>query len=301
MKDSFEFVRSCDIFKRFVGRQKNLVIPLKPVFATGPFEKWGLDFIGPINPPSSAGHNFILTTTNYFSKWSEAIALKIARDEQVINILKDNIFFRFGLPVSIISDNGPEFISAKFLKFCVDLNIKHSFSSSYYPQGNGLVESMNKKLIKILKNIIEDKPRQCHLNLTYALWEDRTTTKSSIGTTPFQLLFGQQVVLPIELQLTSFRLDFQQGELEEPPLKNKFYTLLAIDEQRNHSLHTIEKRQRTVKKYFDRKSKNTTFQVGQKVLLWDSAHADKGKHNKLQKLWIGPYVIFLLWVKIHTC
>lgn len=69
------------------------------------------------------------------------------------------------------------------------------------------------------------------LNLSYALWEDRTTTKSSIGTTPFQFLFGQQVVLPIELQLTSFRLVFQQEELEESHLKNIFHTLLALYEQ----------------------------------------------------------------------
>jgi len=166
------------------------------------------------------------------------------------------------------------------LKLCADLNIKHSFSSSYYPQGNGLVESANKKLIKILKTIINDKPRQWHLNLTYALWADRTTAKSSIGTTPFQLLFGHQVVFPIELKLTSFRLAFQQEELEESPLKDRFHTLLALDEKRNHDLQNIEKRQHTVKKYFDKRAKNMIFQVGQKVLLWDSAHADKGKNTK---------------------
>jgi len=56
-------------------------MPLKPVIATNPFEKWGLDFIGPINPPSSAGHVFILIATNYFRKWSEAIPLKNSKDE----------------------------------------------------------------------------------------------------------------------------------------------------------------------------------------------------------------------------
>jgi len=66
----------------------------------------------------------------------------------------------------------------------------------------------------ILKKIILDKPHQWHLNLTYAFWADRTTAKSSIGTSPFQLLFGKHVVLPIELQLTSLRLAFQQDELE---------------------------------------------------------------------------------------
>jgi len=171
------------------------------------------------------------------------------------------------------------------------LNIKHSFSSSYYPQGNGLAESTNKQLIKILKKIVLDKPRQWHLNLTYALWEDRTTAKASIGTSPFQWLFGQQVVLPIELQLTSFRLAFQQDELEEPSLKDRFHTLLALDEQRDYALRNIEKRQHTVKKYFDKKAKTDSFHIGQKVLFSDSTHAERGKHTKFQKLWIGPYTI----------
>jgi len=136
-----------------------------------------------------------------------------------------------------------------------------------------------------------DKPRQWHLNLTYALWADRTTAKVSIGTSPFQLLFGQQAVLPIELQLTSFRLAFQQDELEETALKDRYHTLLALDEQRDHALQNIQKRQQVVKKYFDKKAKIDSFKVGQKVLLWDSAHAEKGKHTKFQKLWIGPYTI----------
>jgi len=109
------------------------VIPLKPVIAVSLFQKWRLDFIGRINPPSLAGHIFILTTIDYFSKWSEVIALQNARDEQVINFLQDTIFSHFELSLSIILDNGLAFISAKFVKFCADLNIKHSFSSYYYP------------------------------------------------------------------------------------------------------------------------------------------------------------------------
>ena len=105
------------------------------------------------------------------------------------------------------------------------------------------------------------------------------------------MLFGQQAVLPIKLQLTSFRLAFQQDELEESALKDRYHTLLALDEQRDYALRNIEKRQQTVKKHFDKKAKADSFQVGQKVLLWDSAHAEKGRHTKFQKLWIGPYTI----------
>jgi hypothetical protein len=67
-------------------------MPLQLVLPDFPFSKWGLDFIGPINPPSSVGHIFILTTTYYFTKWIEVVPLKRAQDEQVIYFLESNIF-----------------------------------------------------------------------------------------------------------------------------------------------------------------------------------------------------------------
>jgi hypothetical protein len=56
-------------------------------------------------------------------------------------------------------------------------------------------------------------------------------------------------------------------------------------------LITLKKRQQTVKKYFDKKTKSFTFTNGEKVLLWDYAHVDKDKHSKFQNLWIDPYII----------
>jgi hypothetical protein len=76
-----------------------------------------LDFIGPINPPSSAGQVFILTAIDYFTKWDEVVLLKHLIDDQVISFLENNIFSRFGLPLEIIKDNGPTFISAKMTQF----------------------------------------------------------------------------------------------------------------------------------------------------------------------------------------
>jgi transposase InsO family protein len=110
---------------------------LQPVLPDFPISKWGLDFIGPINPPSSAGQVFILKTKYYFTKWTEAIPIKHLQDEQVISFLETNIFSRFGLPLEIITDNGPTFISAKLNLFLNKLGVKHFTSSAYYPQGNG--------------------------------------------------------------------------------------------------------------------------------------------------------------------
>jgi hypothetical protein len=158
---------------------------LQYVLPEFPFSKWGLDFIGPINSPSSAGKVFILTTMEYFTKWDEVVSLKHSTDDQVISFLENNIFSRFGLPLEIITDNGPAFISSKLTQFLANLGVKNFTSSTYYPQGNGQAESANKNLVRIVKRIIEDKPRQWHTLLTYALLEDRTTTKVSTGCNPF--------------------------------------------------------------------------------------------------------------------
>jgi transposase InsO family protein len=147
-----------------------------------------------------------LTTTYYFTKWTEAVPLKHSKDEQVISFLEINIFSRFGLPLEIITDNGPTFISAKMTQFLAKLGVKHFTSSSYYPQVNWQAESTNKTLVRIIKRLIEDKPHQWHTLLTYALWEDHTTTKVSTGCTPFQLVYGQEAILPTGMEISSLRL-----------------------------------------------------------------------------------------------
>jgi hypothetical protein len=82
----------------FVGKQKIPALPLVPVKTEAPFQQWGLDFIGEINPHSSAQHKWILTATDYFTKWVEAIPTKRATESVVIDFLEDNILSRFGCP-----------------------------------------------------------------------------------------------------------------------------------------------------------------------------------------------------------
>jgi hypothetical protein len=136
-RDSYVFSRSCDKCQKFAGKECLSSMPLQPVLRDFPFSKWGLDFIGPINPPSSAGQVFILTTIDYFKKWDEFVPLKHSTDDQAISFLENNIFSRFALPLEIITDNGPAFIFSKLTQFLDKLGVKHFTSSAYYPQGNG--------------------------------------------------------------------------------------------------------------------------------------------------------------------
>ena len=110
-RDSYKFARSCDKCQKLAGKECLSVMPMRPVLLDFHFSKWGLDFIGPINPPSFTGHIFIFTTIDYFTKWTEVVPLRHTHDEQVIYILESNIFSRFGIPLEIIMNNGqPSFL-----------------------------------------------------------------------------------------------------------------------------------------------------------------------------------------------
>jgi hypothetical protein len=79
-------------------------------------------------------------------------------------------------------------------------------SIAYYPQGNGLAESSNKILMNIIKKTLIENKKAWHVHLKYALWENRIGTKKSIGMSPFQMVYGTDVVLPINLTLPVMKL-----------------------------------------------------------------------------------------------
>jgi hypothetical protein len=151
-------IRACVKCKKFSGKQQLKSLPLKLVVALGPFQQWGLDFIGEIHPTSSGQHRCILTATDYFTKWIEAIPTRSASHKVIIGFLED-IIARFGCPNRIITENATSFKSEPLIKFCEKFGISLIHSTPYYPQGNGLAESSNKTLIKLIKRLLEDNKK----------------------------------------------------------------------------------------------------------------------------------------------
>ena len=74
-------------------------------------------------------------------------------------------------------------------------------SASYYPQGNGLAESSNKSLVRIIRKLLENNQKSWDSKLKFSLWDDRVTDKKSIGTSPFKLVYGTEAIFPIQLIL----------------------------------------------------------------------------------------------------
>ena len=92
-----------------MGRQAKAAGPLNPVMITEPFKQWGIDIIGEIKPNSSLQHKYILTATDYFTRWVEEIPLRKVNEDVVMDFLQDHFMTRFGVLISLVFNNATYF------------------------------------------------------------------------------------------------------------------------------------------------------------------------------------------------
>ena len=110
---------------------------------------------------------------------------------------------RFGVPNSLMSNNGLQFDSKAFRKFCSNLGIKNRYSTSAYLQSNGQVEATNKAIVGGLKKRLECVKGRWAEELSRVLWAYRMTPRRSMGETPFSLTYKVEAVIPAEVNLCS--------------------------------------------------------------------------------------------------
>jgi transposase InsO family protein len=139
----------------------------------------------------------------------EAIPTKKQMEEVMMKFLEKNIITRFGVPTKITTNNAKSFISVALNEFCFKYGIVLSHSLNYYPQGNGLVESNNKNIMNIVKNNFGENKKSLDNKIKYALWDDRTTTKTSTKRNPFELVYRFEACLPINIQILVLQITQQ--------------------------------------------------------------------------------------------
>ena len=110
----------------------------------------------------------------------------------------------------------------------------------HYPQGNGLVESSNKILVSIIKKMMPENKRNWDTQLVHALWENKLSGKKSIGMSPFQLVYGTDVVMPLKLSLPVMK--FLQDEVDdENPIQRRMLQLIEAHQIRESLLDKVQK------------------------------------------------------------
>jgi hypothetical protein len=238
-------IRACIKCQRFSGKKQLKSLSLKPVVVSTPFQQWGLDFIGEIHPPSSGQHRWILTATDYFTKWIEAVPTRSTSHKVIISLLED-VMARFGCPSRIFTDNATPFRSEPLVKFREQFEISLIHSTPYYPQGNGLAKSSNKGFIKLIKILLEDNKRAWDAKLKFSLWDDRVTTKKSLGISTFQLVYGIEVVFPTQLALPVAK--FLQDLEEEPDhMVRRIHQMVEVQQTREQVMNRAHDHQQKIK------------------------------------------------------
>ena len=117
-----------------------------------------------------------------------------------------NIVTRFGVPNSLVSDNGLQFDSKVFRAFCNDLSIKNKYSTPTYPQSNDQAKVVNKMILNGLKRRLDGANGRWVEELPNVLWAYCTTPRRSTSETPFSLTYGAGAVIPTEVSLCSARV-----------------------------------------------------------------------------------------------
>jgi transposase InsO family protein len=172
-----EVMRTCEGCQ-FCACKTNLPAhALQMIPVTWPFAVWGLDIVGPLRK-AFGGYTHLLVTIDKFSKWVKVRPITNLRAEQVVTFFTD-IIYRFGVPNSIITDNGSQFTGRKFLEFCDKYHICVDWAAIAHPQTNGQVEQANDMILQGLKPRIFDKlkkfGRKWLQELPAVVWSLRTT------------------------------------------------------------------------------------------------------------------------------
>ena len=153
---------------------------------SGPWQDCGADLLGPLPTGES-----ILVVVDYYSRFLEVAILKSTTSAKVIEALAP-MFARFGLPFSLRTDNGPQFVSEEFEGFLRMNGIEHRRTTPLWPQANGEVERQNRSLLKCLQ-IAQLEGKNWRTELLVWLMAYRSTPQTTTGTTPCHMMFSREI------------------------------------------------------------------------------------------------------------
>ncbi|GKV11424.1 hypothetical protein SLEP1_g22685 [Rubroshorea leprosula] len=261
-KDAIQFIRRCQKCQFFTHLIHQLAEELTTLVAPRPFAQLGLDLLGPFMR-GVGGVTHLIVGVDYFTKWVEARALSNLTTKKVEDFVFISIICRYEIPSQIVADNGTQFNCSSFWDFCSSYGIKLQFTSVYHPESNGMVESVNKCILKGIKPRLEQHKAKWADELNNVLWTYRTTSRTATCETPYHLAFGTEAVIPIEIGVPSFRVThFDEGRNGQLLREN----LDLLDEVKEEArLRTLVYKQK-IANFYNKRVQPRTFKVGDLVL-----------------------------------
>ena len=256
-----DYVKSCDRCQRGKREAHPNSTPLNPLPVAKVFERMHIDILGPL-PKTTAGHEFILVCVDSFSRWVEAFPLHDQTAVTIARVLHDEIFCRFGAPMSIVSDRGRNFLSKLVNAVCEIYQVSRHMTASYNPKANGCVERQNATIAQTLRMYICKEQNDWHLLLPTVLMAIRSAPNTETsGFSPFKMLFGDEMRLPFDTSLVPRET---LGPEARTHVKELIDRLKLVHEQaaKNTQITQEESKQK-----HDSNAKESNFLFGEQVLL----------------------------------
>jgi hypothetical protein len=282
--DVSKYCKSCHTCQ-MVGKPNQVIpkSPLQPIPAfEEPFSRVIVDCVGPL-PKTKSGSEYLLTVMCASTRFPEAIPLRNIKAKTIVKALVK--FFTFvGLPKSVQSDQGSNFMSGIFQQVMHELGIKQYRSSAYHPESQGALERFHQTLKNMIRSYCFDTcSKDWDEGIHLLLFAVRESVQESLGFSPFELVFGHSVRGPLKL-LKEKLLSVDESPLNLLQYVSDFRQKLstACDIARGN----LESVQVKMKDRYDQKTEDRSFEPGDKVLALLPIPG-----SPLQARYFGPYTI----------
>jgi transposase InsO family protein len=274
---------------------------MQPWVATRFGEVIHVDIVGPL-PVTASGNRYILTVMDRFTGYVQAYAIPNASSEQIAQTLLNNWIFIYGIPESILSDRGSDFLSELMKCLCDMLSIVQKCTTAYHPQTNGKLERFHRTLKMRLRTIGIDRGIRFHRKsgaIHGVLWDNflspitfgyNTTKMPQTQTAPWKLVFARDVQWQSNKQLRLARDKIEPLLTKKTARKylKKLYKALKEVNYTHQAANEEVIRARVERA--NRKRSPHNFEVGDICLVSDSERK-VGNERKFCPYWVGPYVI----------
>jgi transposase InsO family protein len=172
--------------------------PMQIYSAGVPWEVVAMDYIGPI-PLSARRHRYILTIIDYFTRLTVLVPVRQQTAEATVQAVLKHWVTYYGVPRSIHSDQGTNFESELMTRLCERLSIRKTRTTAYRPQSDGRVERMNRTVKECVTRLLRVYAEDWDELLPFVTMAINSTVAESTGFTPFFLVHGTEMQMPIDL------------------------------------------------------------------------------------------------------
>jgi len=281
--DVCRYCRSCEQCIRYHRGKLPKHGALQPVLAGAPYERWYIDLTGP-HPQSDRGNIWILTCMDSFTKWAEAFPLRSKEAEPIARIMVEQLFTRFGPPLSIFSVLGREVDGKIMNEVCKLFGIEKLRTTAYKPSTNQ-VERFHKTMNSILAKTVSENQRDWDARLPFAMAAYRATQHDSTGYSPNMLVLGRETRAPPDIvygaPMESSECDYDRFVEQTRDRAIQAYYDVRVN---------LQKRAQRYKKYYDLGLKATDFKTGDWVLYFNPRKL-RGRQMKWVRQYEGPFLI----------